>query len=414
MEKIRIGEYKKNTTEMTSTSTFDYKLCQNLKTFLLNENADSVLVSGGNEALRRAYAEEMDNRYVRCHHQATLGDSGYLWCVLTDGIGDETVTNHRSGMVIIGGTRASASSRFALDETASKELTDRSEHKTPVLVYRCNQNKKNDDAMNQDDDESELVCDDIEDPDSVRQTIYDMCVTSVGVPRDEARRTFAVPNGNRLAICLIEFRRLKWLRYIVNQIAKVYGGTDVSLYVVHGKKNRRLFADIVKPYKNVQTVEYPYDNIDRDKYADICCDAQFYGLFKTQFVLKMEWDSYIRKRVPAEFFRYAYVGAPWQGYPNDYQGENIFKRLGNKLVGNGGFSLRKVSRMIEICEGSVARPRNVGEDVFLTNHLRDDEVPDPKKASEFSVEFVYNADPVGLHHVWTIHEIDKVKAWMNV
>ena len=392
-------------------TTFDYKLCQNLKTFLLNENASSVLVSGENEALRRAYAEEMDNRYVRCHHQTTFGESGDEWCVFTEGTDDETVTNNcRSGVVIIGGTRALASSRFALDETASKELTDRSEHKAPVQVYRCN--PKNDDDSNE--DEGGLVCEDIEDPNSVRQTIYDMCVTSVGVPRNEEQRTFAVPNGNRLAICLIEFRRLKWLRYIVNQIAKVYGGTDVSLYVVHGKKNGRLFADIVKPYRNVQTVEYPYDNIDRDRYADICCDAEFYKLFKTQFVLKMEWDSYIRKRVPEEFFRYAYVGAPWQGYPNDYQGVNIFKCLGNKLVGNGGFSLRKVSRMLEICERSGSRPRNVGEDVFLTNHLRDDEVPDPKKASEFSVEFVYNADPVGLHHVWTIHDIDKVKAWMNV
>ena len=393
--------------------TFDYKLCQNLKTFLLNENAGSVLVSGENEALCRAYAEEMDNRYVRCHHQATFGERGYAWCVFTDGTDEETVSkNCRSGVVIIGGTRALSSSLFVQNETASKELTDRSEHNTPVVVYDRRNPDSNDDMDSN--EHEELVCGDIEDPDSVQQTIYDMCVTSVGLPRDEAQRTFAAPNGNRLSICLIEFRRLKWLRYIVNQIAKVYGGTDVSLYVVHGRKNRRFFADILEPYKNVQTVEYPYDNIDRAKYADICCDVEFYKLFNTQFVLKMEWDSYIRKRVPEEFFRYAYVGAPWQGYPNDYQGENIFKRLGNKLVGNGGFSLRKVSRMIEICEGSVSRPRNVGEDVFLTNHLRDDEVPDPKLASGFSVEFVYNADPVGLHHVWTIHDIDKVKAWINV
>lgn len=409
-------------------SMFDYRLCQNLKTFFLNEKACSrVSVDGPNTELCKAYVKEINNRYVTCcFAEADSSSERSDWYV---DIGHYRVESEmksfryhegRVGTVVLcSGAQDTqpcletmSTNRFVYDELISKEITERSEFKLPVMVFRRIESPSEEaiEAVSSD----KLCCDDIEDPESIQQIIYDMCITSVGVPCDEAKRVFRVPEGNRLGICLIEFRRLKWLRHIVNQIANVYGGTDVSLYVIHGRQNRELFRDIVKEYRNVELVEYPYDNIDRDRYADICCEASFYKLFRTEFVLKMEWDSYIRKRVPEVFFEYAYVGAPWQGYPNDYLGKNIFKRLGNKLVGNGGFSLRNVSRMIEVCEQNPNRPHNIGEDVFITNHLRDDEVPDAKCASEFGVEFIYNPDPVGLHHVWTIHDIDKVKAWFSV
>lgn len=402
---------------------FDYRLCQNLKTFFLNESACSrVSVDGPDTELCKSYVKEIGNQHVTCCY----AESDSLlertdWHV---DIGQDpksfTYDKSRVGVVVLcSGVQdmqscleAMSMNYFVYDELSSKEITERSEFKLPVMIFRRRDSSSEDDVKAVAADK--LYCDDIEDPESIQQIIYDMCITSVGVPCDEAKRVFKVPGGNRLGICLIEFRRLKWLRHIVNQIANVYGGTDVSLYVIHGRQNRELFQDIVKEYQNVEMVEYPYDNIDRDRYADICCDASFYRLFRTEFVLKMEWDSYIRKRIPEIFFEYAYVGAPWQGYPNDYLGKDIFKRLGNKLVGNGGFSLRNVRRMIEVCEQNPNRPRKIGEDVFITNHLRDEEVPDVKRASEFGVEFVYNSDPVGLHHVWTIHDIDKVKAWLSV
>lgn len=230
-------------------------------------------------------------------------------------------------------------------------------------------------------------------------------------PPIEEKRVFQMPNHNKLGICLIEFRKIEWLRHILNQIANIYGGTEVSLYIIHGQRNERFLKNILKGWSNVTFVKYFVDNIDRLTYADLCSHPEFYMNFKTEFILKMEWDSFLRKEIPKKFFDYSYVGAPWNGFPNDFDG-NIFNRLGNKTVGNGGFSLRNVKRMIDICN-KFKKPDNVGEDVHISNCLPQNEVPTSKIAQEFSVEHIYNDDPVGLHHVWEIHDIEKITAWFE-
>ena len=254
-------------------------------------------------------------------------------------------------------------------------------------------------------------CDEMENSDDFSQIVYESHLYKIPEPRG-IEKVFKKPGDNRLGICLIEFRKFEWLRYVLYQIARVYGGTDVSLYIVHGERNRDFMMTILKGWENVEYIEYPYDNIDRVKYAEICCDPGLYERFETEFVLKMEWDSFIRKPIPEEFFEYAYVGAPWDGFPNGVEGGNRVVRIGNKLVGNGGFSLRNVKRMIELCKHN-PKPIDLGEDIHISNCLSTEEIPDAKKAKEFSVEHVYYEDPVGLHHVWTLHGMDQVMKWLE-
>lgn len=410
----------------------DFRLCQNVKTFLMNDRVRSALcVAEGGE--RADYVKEWDNECVKCGHidLATYWEdiepSKHDWIIvfgLSGKMAESTFLNRlharcTRGVLVLQASAPTVVDRltdvgFEPDWPTSDHLTTHSSTDIRSYVFRRGEHKKQGEEVEAkaETTQEEVESVDLEDPDSFVQIVYDMCITGIPEP-PESKRVFRVPGSNRLGICLIEFRSVRWLRYIVRQIAHVYGGTDASLYIVHGLKNKAFFQSILRGYTNVRLIEYPYDNIDRHKYADICCDPDFYKQFDTEFVLKMEWDSFIRKPIPEEFFKYSYVGAPWLGYPNDVHGGNIFKRLGNKLVGNGGFSLRKVSRMIEVSDKDRERPRNVGEDVFITNRLRDDEIPDVKLASEFSVEFVYNKDPVGLHHVWTIHTPDVVKAWMR-
>lgn len=42
----------------------------------------------------------------------------------------------------------------------------------------------------------------------------------------------------------------------------------------------------------------------------------------------------------------------------------------------------------------------LNEDVFISNHLSDEEVPAVEIAKGSSVEWVSDKYPVGLHHVW--------------
>ena len=74
--------------------------------------------------------------------------------------------------------------------------------------------------------------------------------------------------------------------------------------------------------------------------------------------------------------------------------------------------MRKVDRMIEICKNN-PKPLKLGEDVHLTNCLNDDELPTVDIAKQFSVEWVFYHDPVGLHKVWSIFPIEVFSKWMQ-
>lgn len=243
---------------------------------------------------------------------------------------------------------------------------------------------------------------------NINTAFYEIHLRNVKSP-EKKHTVFQVPNKNRLGVCLIEFRKLEWIKYVLFQVANVYGNTDTSLYIVHGTSNGEYVKNMLKDWTNVQFIEYPYDNVNREQYAELCCDSNLYKRLNTQFMLKIEWDSFIRKKIPDFFFQFSYVGAPWTGFPNDYP-KNPHKQIGNKRVGNGGFSLRKVERMIEICTNH-PKPEGLGEDVHITNCLYNKELPTVEQAQQFSVEWMYHPDPVGFHQIWKIFPTHVYSRW---
>jgi len=88
---------------------------------------------------------------------------------------------------------------------------------------------------------------------------------------------------------------------------------------------------------------------------------------------------------------YDYVGAPWGP--------------GDGLGGNGGLSIRRVSRIIQVLEND-HRPENDGalEDLWLVQRLQ--LLPGAKMANgtteqKFSVEQVWHDEPMGYHLGWS-------------
>jgi hypothetical protein len=84
-----------------------------------------------------------------------------------------------------------------------------------------------------------------------------------------------------------------------------------------------------------------------------------------------------------EFIEYDYVGAPWS----------------NRSVGNGGLSLRRKSKMLEII--SIFGPKSQNEDVYFSLQRRVKlNKPNFEKAKSFSVESVFFKTPFGVHNPW--------------
>jgi hypothetical protein len=240
--------------------------------------------------------------------------------------------------------------------------------------------------------------------------IYELMLNKIKSPR--MYQTIWSNESEKLGVCFIEFRSHKWIKPVLYNMCNVYGGTDVCLYIIHGTENEQFIKDIVYDWKNVKLIKLPFSNLLRSEYNQVLTKPSFYELFQTEFILIFQLDTLIRKRIPDRFFNYKYVGAPWKGYPNDYP-DNPELKLGNKLVGNGGFSLRNVKRMIQICTSYTRHDTSkLNEDVFISNLLEEDEVPNVDIAKQFSVEWIYDRDPVGLHHVWTIYPIETVRQWL--
>jgi hypothetical protein len=131
-----------------------------------------------------------------------------------------------------------------------------------------------------------------------------------------------------------------------------------------------------------------------------------YEHIPTETFLLFQTDSMILKENKDniyDFLQYDYVGAPWVSCkPNGVQHGD---------VGNGGFSLRKKSKMIEIIEREEEERKALPEDVFFA---KAEKVfvykPDAYEASRFSMEAIYGCGkPFGIHKVWGFipHVLDK-------
>jgi len=102
-----------------------------------------------------------------------------------------------------------------------------------------------------------------------------------------------------------------------------------------------------------------------------------------------------------DFLKYDYVGAPWPKHMGVW---------GKMEIGNGGLSLRKKSKMVELLkykhqalEKNGNYEKYIAEDQFFNGYyIKEVKVFKPTfiKATEFSVEFVYEENAFGVHKIW--------------
>lgn len=164
---------------------------------------------------------------------------------------------------------------------------------------------------------------------------------------------------------------------------------DWGIVICHGYNNKNFLENILDnesvAYKNkmVKLVNLNIDNLDIRTYNELLKNKSFYDIIDTETFLIFQTDSLIikeNKHLINDFLEYHYVGAPWT----------------NGKVGNGGLSLRKKSKMLEIIDKVNFDYQN--EDMFFSQQDKVDMyVPNFHKAKNFSVETVFNESPFGVH-----------------
>ena len=231
---------------------------------------------------------------------------------------------------------------------------------------------------------------------------YEKYLFQIPSPGPESRFRLDEKRKKDLAIMFIEFRQHAWSRPVLRNVAHVYGSDDAAqLAVVCGWSNHKYLQDIVLGEGIVDckfVVLHEIDNLDRMNYNHLLTTSKFWRAIQSnvsaEHVLLVQTDTLTRKRVPQSLLQYDYVGAPWKepqpgGHPL-------------RCVGNGGYSLRRVQAMIDVCDRErFVLERDLAEDLFFSKHSA--LVPEAEEASAFSVEHVMHPDPCGMHQIWIHH-----------
>ena len=190
---------------------------------------------------------------------------------------------------------------------------------------------------------------------------------------------------------IIEPREHKALEFVLHNFL-----TNLSdkwnFIIFHGNNNKEFVNNIIEnnlyKYKDKITLKnLNVDNLTLTEYNKLLVSKKFHDEIPTEIFLIFQTDSIIcddYKDLINNYLKYDYSGAPWR----------------NKESGNGGLSLRRKSKMLEIIEK--CKYRNEPEDVYFSLSCPDINRYKPSfdDAKKFSVEMVYNDISFGVHKPW--------------
>ena len=207
---------------------------------------------------------------------------------------------------------------------------------------------------------------------------------------------------------IIEPRQHRALQFVLDNFLSNLSD-DWSIILFHGNTNIEYAQNIVKlldeKYSNrVKLVHLNINNLTGREYSRVFMTKMLYYYIPTETCLVFQTDSMIipeNKDRISEFLQYDYVGAPW-------------KWASIHPVGNGGLSLRKKSKMLEIIKHKGYTKHN--EDVYFSHNIPNTiryNVPTGSEACKFSVETIFYDSPFGIHNCWRYLPKENMDFLMN-
>jgi hypothetical protein len=186
--------------------------------------------------------------------------------------------------------------------------------------------------------------------------------------------------------------------------------TRWNFIIFHGIDNDSWLKDLISNINisnkdRIQLYNLGVKNLTIPEYSKLCVSRSFIELIPTEIFLIFQTDTMIcssEKELIYKFLQYDYVGAPWCK-------ENT-NNPGCGKVGNGGLSLRRKTKMLEVIS-KVPYKINYHEDTYfcVNNTIVPLNMPSWEEAQLFSMETVYSAKCFGLHKAWQFQNISKVE-----
>jgi hypothetical protein len=196
---------------------------------------------------------------------------------------------------------------------------------------------------------------------------------------------------------IVEPRKHKALSFVLKN-ALTNLPDNWNIVIMYGNKNKQFVMDIIdndlSEYKKKITAKnLNVDNLSISDYNVLLTSKEFYDNIPSEIFLIFQTDSVIcgeNNELLDDFLKYDYVGAPWKD-----------------AVGNGGFSLRRKSKTLEII--SKCKRGSENEDVYFANPCVSNFKPGMEKAKLFSVEAYYSDKSFGVHKPWAYLTNDEME-----
>lgn len=194
---------------------------------------------------------------------------------------------------------------------------------------------------------------------------------------------------------LIEFRAVAMLVTIVHNV-HYHLPDSWRIQIFHGKGNHQFIVkSSLKPLIKSQRIILTQMNTTygRERTSELLTDRNFWNQVLGEKVLIFQIDSIMcsnsRHKID-EYLQYDYIGAPWDPSWFSYGTE--------QLVGNGGFSLRTRSKILELLD-RIRYNGSMPEDVWYSKHLPlvKARIAPREIAKTFAVETVYYDRPLAVH-----------------
>jgi hypothetical protein len=189
---------------------------------------------------------------------------------------------------------------------------------------------------------------------------------------------------------IVEPREHKGLEFVLNNFFTNLSD-EWGFIIIHGTKNKNYLNNILdnklQRFKSRidKLIELNIDNLSIKQYNKLFQSEILYLCISTEIFLVFQVDTMIlNKDLLNSFLGYDYVGAPWL----------------NRMVGNGGLSLRKKSKIMEICRKIVSNGDINEDNYFCYQNIVPLNRPSFEEAQTFSVETVFHEKSFGVHAPW--------------
>lgn len=202
---------------------------------------------------------------------------------------------------------------------------------------------------------------------------------------------------------IIEPRKHKALYFVLHNMLDCLSN-DWNIVFFHGILNEKYASNIVNElnglyHDRIKMVQLNVDNLDHITYSKLLATRSIvYDYINTEYFIVFQTDSMMFKKnihLLHHFITsdYDYIGSPWL-----QTGYELTKKC--DYIGNGGFSLRKTSKMLEIIDKI---PWNDDyEDLYFATKYDGIKVKKPSYdiAMQFCFDEVFHSHSLATHKPW--------------